>query len=502
MSIKDKEWRPASSGSSFTPWKIYKSTYSYAKRLPRLLRRSIPLYVLLSIIVFFFWSRNILSPASSQQSTTAHLASLLQRELRFNPESISGSIIPRKIWQTWKTDPLHYAERDLTTARSWTDLNPSYRYEALTDDNALAWVEHNFGPAGENRLDVVYMYRHLALPIIKADFLRYLVMYIEGGIYADIDVEAIRPIDRFIPDRFHESDVDLVIGIEIDEPKFAKHEILGQKCMSFCQWTFAAKPRQKVMMRLIDGIISWLNDESEKQGKPINYITLSFDDVLSGTGPSAFTGAVLAEMSAKTGKEVTWSAFHAMPESKLVGGILVLTVEAFCAGQGHSDAGNHGSRNALVKHHYHASLWPTQHPRYKHPALGEVEKCNWDVECIRKWDEAKVAYELLSPEQQALKIKEREDMLKEQEETEAKLARLGAIEAEIKDKALREFGEQERLAKEAELTETTPETVEEGEAREAVEKEEIMEAAEAEIIEGVRVMEAEEKEKREEELKG
>ena len=33
-----------------------------------------------------------------------------------------------------------------------------------------------------------------------------------------------------------------------------------------------------------------------------------------------------------------------MSESKLVNGVLVLTVEAFAAGQGHSDSGNHQAR--------------------------------------------------------------------------------------------------------------------------------------------------------------
>ncbi|KAG9603564.1 hypothetical protein KCU77_g1734, partial [Aureobasidium melanogenum] len=40
----------------------------------------------------------------------------------------------------------------------------------------------------------------------------------------------------------------------------------------------------------------------------------------------------------------------------------------------------------MVKHHFHASSWPTNHPRFKHPVYGEVEKCNWDAECVRLWD--------------------------------------------------------------------------------------------------------------------
>lgn len=157
-------------------------------------------------------------------------------------------------------------------------------------------------------------------------------------------------------------------------------------------------------MRLINHIINWLDRIAEKQGVPISDIVLDFDDVLVGTGPSAFTEAVLAEMSVAAGKEVTWDTFHLMQESKLVGGFLVLTVEAFAAGQGHSDSGNHNSRGALVKHHYHASGWPTNHPRYNHPVYGEVERCNWNPDCVAAWDAHKAEFDALPAEEQVKQI--------------------------------------------------------------------------------------------------
>lgn len=145
------------------------------------------------------------------------------------------------------------------------------------------------------------------------------------------------------------------------------HPFLGSKAQSFCQWTFMCKPRLPVMMRLINNILLWLNNLSQKQGVPISELQLDFDEVLSGTGPSAFTTAILAEMSVTEGEEVTWEPFHDLEESRAVGGVLVLPSEAFAAGTAHSDSGNHGGRAALVMHHFHASSWPTQHPRYKHP---------------------------------------------------------------------------------------------------------------------------------------
>lgn len=311
---------------------------------------------------------------------------------------------PSKVWQTWKVDTFGFEEKDSKIARTWTAKNPEHRYEVLTDQNDLAYVETHFGADGINRLDIVYMYRELRLPIIKADMLRYLIMYVEGGVYSDIDVEALRPINKFIPDRYNERDIDMVVGIEIDQPEFHQHPILGQKCMSFCQWTFMAKPGLPVMLTLIENIVKWLKTVAMEQKVPISEIQLDFDQVISGTGPSAFTRAILHDMSRRAGKPITWDSFHNMGESKLVQNVLVLTVEAFAAGQGHSDSGNHNAKQALVKHHYHASGWPTNHPRYSHPIHGSVETCNWDAACVKQWDDNKAAFESLPQEEQDAQI--------------------------------------------------------------------------------------------------
>ncbi|KAK5723540.1 hypothetical protein LTR15_005238 [Elasticomyces elasticus] len=326
------------------------------------------------------------------------------------PQSGVSLIIPRKIWQSWKLDPLRFEARDAERAMTWTLKNPAWRYEVLTDDNAETYVKQHFGPGGFNRPDIVSIYLGLNARIIQADLLRYLIMYVEGGLWADIDVEAIKSIDHFVPKRYSESDIDMVIGIETDEPALKDHPVLGAKAQSFCQWTFMCKPRLPVMMRLIDNILIWLSNLAMEQGRSISELQLNFDEVLNGTGPSAFTTAILAEISVNTGKRKTWADFHGLEESTVVGGVLVLTSEAFAAGTGHSESGNHHGKNALVKHHFHASTWTDSHPRFKHPIYGEVEKCNWDVECVKLWDANTAFFASLPKEDQTkmIALKDRE----------------------------------------------------------------------------------------------
>jgi mannosyltransferase OCH1-like enzyme len=370
--------------------------------LPRQMQRFLPAIIGCIILLFI-------------ASTCSFSDAFTQPELRHVSKS---SHIPKKIWQSWKVDVLNLEDRERDRARSWINKNPEYRYEVLTDGNDVHYVETHYGSEGLNRPDIVYFYQQVRAKIVRADLLRYLIMYAEGGVYADIDVEALRPINRFIPDRFNERDVDMVIGIEIDEPEWKSHPILGQKCMSFCQWTFACKPRLPVMLKLVEHIMAWMTDHAQRQNVPISDVQLDFDDIIAGTGPSAFTNALLDDISYRYGRDVNWDMFHNMAESKLIAGVLVLTVEAFAAGQGHSDSGNHEARNALVKHHYHASGWPKEHPRFNHPVYGEVEDCNWNDECVRKWDENTAAFDALSPEDQAFKIAVKKEKDKEREEEE------------------------------------------------------------------------------------
>lgn len=276
---------------------------------------------------------------------------------------------PHKIWQIWKVNPIDFEQRDRDTAYTWLERNPDYQYEVLTDSNEFTYVQSRFGPDGFNRPDIVDFYRNVRATIVRADLLRYMVMYAEGGVYADIDVEAIKPMSKFVPQRYNKRDIDMIIGVEIDEPDWKDHPILGQKSRSFCQWTFVSKPQNPVMMDLIENIMVWLRRVADRQKVGISDVVLDFDEIITGTGPSAFTNAIIKHINRNRpiSQQVTWDAFHDLSESKLVGGVLVLTVEAFAAGQGHSDSGNHDARSALVRHHYHASNWPSRHPRYKHP---------------------------------------------------------------------------------------------------------------------------------------
>jgi hypothetical protein len=146
-------------------------------------------------------------------------------------------------------------------------------------------------------------------------------------------------------------------------------------------------------------------------------------------------------MSRNTGRSIDWTYFHALDEPRFVGGILVLTVKAFAAGQGHSNSGFHNATEVLAKHHYHASGWPKKHPRFLHPVYREVELCNWKPDCVHAWDRNTTEFEKFPKEKQETMIFEAKEKYDREEEERLTKER----EEEDRRREDREREEKERI---------------------------------------------------------
>jgi alpha 1,6-mannosyltransferase len=82
----------------------------------------------------------------------------------------------------------------------------------MTDESGDGWVKKAFAW----RPDIVETYLGLTVPIFKADILRYLLLFDQGGISSDLDVTCKGvPMDDWIPEQYKET-ADLVVGWEFD----------------------------------------------------------------------------------------------------------------------------------------------------------------------------------------------------------------------------------------------------------------------------------------------
>jgi mannosyltransferase OCH1-like enzyme len=98
--------------------------------------------------------------------------------------------IPKVVHQTWKAIIGMPASLS-SCVQSFGLVNRNWMQQFYDDEQCITWVRSRFPEA-------MGTYRSLSTGIHRADFFRILVLYIEGGVYADIDIECLRPLDELI----------------------------------------------------------------------------------------------------------------------------------------------------------------------------------------------------------------------------------------------------------------------------------------------------------------
>lgn len=233
-------------------------------------------------------------------------------------EDLRRQPFPSKIWQSWKDDSEDPTERTIGFPHDWRVANPNHRYERITDANNNEYIMAEF----DESISSVFM--SLDDPILKADFLRYLILLKEGGVWADIDVLPHQPISKWIPEHLKDS-VNLVVGMENDhhkEPIWPGSPYSVQ----LCQYTILAKPDHPAIATLVDGVRQDLTRLMKE--KPSGQ-SVTFEDVMGTTGPFAFTNAMMQYFKEQTGVEHTGDELDSLEEPKLIGDVLVLPKDSF-----------------------------------------------------------------------------------------------------------------------------------------------------------------------------
>jgi mannosyltransferase OCH1-like enzyme len=110
-------------------------------------------------------------------------------------------MIPRVIHQTWRDADPPPAFADLT--RTWRGLNPGWAWRLWTDADNREFVAREYP-------DLLALYDAYPFPIQRVDMVRYLILHRHGGLFVDLDFEALRPIEPFLG-------ADAVFGCEPDE---------------------------------------------------------------------------------------------------------------------------------------------------------------------------------------------------------------------------------------------------------------------------------------------
>ena len=92
--------------------------------------------------------------------------------------AVEKSVIPKRIFQTWKTLDLPPKMRACVDALK--RAHPDFEHQLMDDDACLTFLRKHYDQ------EVVDAYRALVPGAYRADLWRYCVLYIHGGIYLDI----------------------------------------------------------------------------------------------------------------------------------------------------------------------------------------------------------------------------------------------------------------------------------------------------------------------------
>ncbi|CAI7657496.1 unnamed protein product [Penicillium glandicola] len=251
-----------------------------------------------------------------------------------NSRDHAKSSVPFKLWH--KTGSLGINDNREKDIYSWLDMNPRLRHEILTDDSADEYVREQFA----DYPDIVDLYLSLPVPILKADLIRQLILYADGGIWSDLDVSCHRPIYTWIPEQY-QNQTNVVVGLECDG-------------FQFTSWTVMAKPKTSHIVAVIEYVIDGLEASAAQHNVTTAELDMTMiSDVVDVTGPQAMTVALLQNLQKEMGVPFGRANITGIKEPTLFQDVLVLPDAAFASNQ----AGFPEDRGpSLVDHHY-ASSW-------------------------------------------------------------------------------------------------------------------------------------------------
>jgi hypothetical protein len=97
--------------------------------------------------------------------------------------------IPKIIHQTWKRKdlPQKFSQR----VQQWIQLHPDFEYMFYDDDDLYNLVKQHFPK-------YLTFYNEMSSMIERVDFARYIMLYVSGGIYADIDTTPLKNIEPLL----------------------------------------------------------------------------------------------------------------------------------------------------------------------------------------------------------------------------------------------------------------------------------------------------------------
>jgi mannosyltransferase OCH1-like enzyme len=227
-------------------------------------------------------------------SNEQHLDDLRESEIGASEGARpSYTELPKLIHHTWKHTHLHpLLRRCVDSFRKW---NPGWKCEFWTDDACERLI-------ADELPDFLETYQGYPAGILRADVFRLAVLYLRGGVYADLDMECLRPLDELIEaSQCRSGDWEVLLGR--DHPS---HERLHYKGRQMWLNAFMlARPGARYLRLVLD--------ELTRRWQSGNY---DVADAVMSTGPGLLTRVI--ELGGGNPRamgiaEAPWQWVHPLP---------------------------------------------------------------------------------------------------------------------------------------------------------------------------------------------
>ncbi|KAG9002496.1 membrane-bound alpha-1,6- mannosyltransferase Initiation-specific [Tulasnella sp. JGI-2019a] len=284
------------------------------------------------------------------------------------------------VWQTNKDHSVDFG--------GWRWRNREWKWNMLNDADAVKWVREKFGGS-----DIEKLWDDLPTAILKVDFLRYLLVFFNGGVYSDTDTLCLHPIEEWGASADLWSDPDgkswlppmhegespeaalgppsVVIGVEVDVGDREDWYRWWPRPLQVVQWTIAAAPHHPIFVDVISRVASstarakaWSEDRDKRvvalrqvgkvdEANALARVPLhdngdngGYMPVMEWTGPGVFTDAVFRYLEARY--NVTWPALRMLERPLRVGDVVILPITGFSPGMNGANLAS--DPQAMIRH--------------------------------------------------------------------------------------------------------------------------------------------------------
>lgn len=147
--------------------------------------------LLLDKIVLYNQKKNTYySYTNNQHNITEICKEIKETQVK---NTINNDKIPLNLFQTWKTDKSGMPHHMLKNLTNTITKSNNYQYFLYDNNDCEKFLEEEFGS------EMAYYFHNEKTGCLKADLWRLCILYVFGGIYLDIDIELLEPLDTIIP---------------------------------------------------------------------------------------------------------------------------------------------------------------------------------------------------------------------------------------------------------------------------------------------------------------